>query len=256
MGQEITKMPSVEPTHTVPSAKVPASKKERYRGTVSADDTSKPILQNRIEFVQITKKTSPSDTIGNVKQIPALKLGQGLRKSKIQTLPKTPIRRPNTLYPKSDYHQVRLKFKLEPDEWIKDSGCSRHMTGNKYIFSTYEAINGGNVVYGSNKKSKIIGKGQIYDKKCKVLFSKTGSEILKDGIAIGRGISKNGLYVMKIGNSPKDNLCLTSINDTLTLWHQRLGHANMRLIQSLSSKELVRNLPNYNLKITYVTLAT
>ncbi|GJZ91357.1 retrovirus-related pol polyprotein from transposon TNT 1-94 [Tanacetum coccineum] len=48
---------------------------------------------------------------------------------------------------------------------------------------------------------------------------------------------------MKMGNSPKDALCLTSIDDTSTLWHRRLGHANMRLIQSLSSKELVRNLP-------------
>ncbi|GJR47200.1 hypothetical protein Tco_1315303 [Tanacetum coccineum] len=38
---------------------------------------------------------------------------------------------------------VRLKIKLESDEWIKDSGCSRHMTGNKDLFSTYEAINGG-----------------------------------------------------------------------------------------------------------------
>ncbi|GKC36552.1 retrovirus-related pol polyprotein from transposon TNT 1-94 [Tanacetum coccineum] len=28
-----------------------------------------------------------------------------------------------------------------------------------------------------------------------------------------------------------------------TLWHRRLGHANMHLIQSLASKELVRNLP-------------
>ncbi|GJY21144.1 hypothetical protein Tco_0393710, partial [Tanacetum coccineum] len=55
-------------------------------------------------------------------------------------------------------NEVRLKSKLEPDEWIKDKGCSRHMTGNKYLFSTYEAINGGNVVFGSNTKSKIIGK--------------------------------------------------------------------------------------------------
>ncbi|GJW47323.1 retrovirus-related pol polyprotein from transposon TNT 1-94 [Tanacetum coccineum] len=122
---------------------------------------------------------------------------------------------------------VRLKVKLEPDEWIKDSGCSRHMTGNKDLFSSYKAIDG----------------GQICDKKCKVLFSDTGSEILKDGITIGRGIRKNGLYIMKMGNSPKDSLCLTSIDDTSTLWHRRLGHANMRLIQSLSSKELVRNLP-------------
>ncbi|GJX36466.1 copia protein [Tanacetum coccineum] len=48
---------------------------------------------------------------------------------------------------------------------------------------------------------------------------------------------------MKMGNSSKDSLCLTLIDDTSTLWHRRLGHANMRLIQSLSSKELVRNLP-------------
>ncbi|GJX75960.1 copia protein [Tanacetum coccineum] len=48
---------------------------------------------------------------------------------------------------------------------------------------------------------------------------------------------------MKMGNSLKDTLCLTSIDDTSTLWHRRLGHANMRLLQSLSSKELVRNLP-------------
>ncbi|GJU20660.1 retrovirus-related pol polyprotein from transposon TNT 1-94 [Tanacetum coccineum] len=40
--------------------------------------------------------------------------------------------------------EVHLKVKLELDEWIKDSGCSWHMTGNKDLFSTYEAINGVN----------------------------------------------------------------------------------------------------------------
>nr|GEW14419.1 integrase, catalytic region, zinc finger, CCHC-type, peptidase aspartic, catalytic [Tanacetum cinerariifolium] len=94
--------------------------------------------------------------------------------------------------------------------------------------TTKEAIDGGNVVFGSNAKSKIIRKGQICDKKCKVAFSETGSEILKDGITIGRGIRKNGLYVMKIGNSPKNNLCLTSVDDTSTLWHQSLDHAMSR----------------------------
>ncbi|GKA84924.1 retrovirus-related pol polyprotein from transposon TNT 1-94 [Tanacetum coccineum] len=33
------------------------------------------------------------------------------------------------------------------------------------------------------------------------------------------------------------------IDENSTLWHRRLGHTNMRLIQSLASKELVRNLP-------------
>ncbi|GJX82274.1 putative nucleotidyltransferase, ribonuclease H [Tanacetum coccineum] len=39
-------------------------------------------------------------------------------------------------------NEVRQKVKLEPDEWIKDSGCSRHMTGNKKLFSTYKEIDG------------------------------------------------------------------------------------------------------------------
>ncbi|GJR85788.1 retrovirus-related pol polyprotein from transposon TNT 1-94 [Tanacetum coccineum] len=42
---------------------------------------------------------------------------------------------------------------------------------------------------------------------------------------------------------PKDQICLTTIDENSTLWHRRLGDANMRLIQSLASKDLVRNLP-------------
>ncbi|GJV17418.1 retrovirus-related pol polyprotein from transposon TNT 1-94 [Tanacetum coccineum] len=129
----------------------------------------------------------------------------------------------------------------EDDE--KDSGCSKHMTGNRKLFSTYKAYNGGNVVFGSNLRGNIIGKGQICDNKCKVTFSEHGSEIIRNGKVIGRGIRKKGLYVMKLGNKPKDQICLATIDENSTLWHRRLGHANMRLIQSLASKELVRNLP-------------
>ncbi|GJY70677.1 retrovirus-related pol polyprotein from transposon TNT 1-94 [Tanacetum coccineum] len=85
--------------------------------------------------------------------------------------------------------------------------------------------------------------GKICDNKCRVTFSEHDSEITKDGKVIGRGIRKKGLYVMKLGNKPKDQICLTTIDENSTLWHRRLGHANMRLIQSLASKELVRNLP-------------
>ncbi|GJU04727.1 hypothetical protein Tco_1121157 [Tanacetum coccineum] len=55
-------------------------------------------------------------------------------------------------------NEVCLRTCLEPDEWIKDSGCSKHMTDNKSLFSTYKAYDGGNVVFGSNLKGKIIGK--------------------------------------------------------------------------------------------------
>ncbi|GJX73817.1 retrovirus-related pol polyprotein from transposon TNT 1-94 [Tanacetum coccineum] len=109
-------------------------------------------------------------------------------------------------------NEICLGVDLEPDEWIKDSGCSKHMTG------------------------------KICDNKCRVTFFEHNSEITKDGKVIGRGIRKKGLYVMKLGNEPKDQICLATIDENSTLWHKRLGHANMRLIQSLASKELVRNL--------------
>ncbi|GJU49506.1 retrovirus-related pol polyprotein from transposon TNT 1-94 [Tanacetum coccineum] len=140
-------------------------------------------------------------------------------------------------------NEICLRVDLEPDEWIKDSGCSKHMTGNRKLFSSYKAYNGGNVIFGSNLRGNIIGKGQICDHKCRVTFSEHDSEITKDGKVIGRGIRKKGLYVIKLGNKPKDQICLETIDENSMLWHRRLGHANMRLIQSLASKELVRNLP-------------
>ncbi|GKE32860.1 retrovirus-related pol polyprotein from transposon TNT 1-94, partial [Tanacetum coccineum] len=143
------------------------------------------------------------------------------------------------------------------------------MMGNRKLFSTYKAYNRGNIIFGSNLRGNIIGKGtisndslnignvehvdnlgfnwlsigQICDNKCRVTFSEHDSEITKDGKVIGRGIRKKGLYVMKLGNKPKDKICLVTIDENSTLWHRRLGHANMHLIQSLASKELVRNLP-------------
>ncbi|GKA01267.1 retrovirus-related pol polyprotein from transposon TNT 1-94 [Tanacetum coccineum] len=136
-----------------------------------------------------------------------------------------------------DINQICLGVDLEPDEWIKDSRCSKHMTGKRKLFSTYKAYNGGNVIFGSNLR------GKICDNKCRVTFSEHDSEITKDGKIIGKGIRKKGLYVMKLRNKPKDKICLATIDENSTLWHRRLGHANMRLIQSLASKELVRNLP-------------
>ncbi|GJU42718.1 zf-CCHC domain-containing protein [Tanacetum coccineum] len=47
-------------------------------------------------------------------------------------------------------NEICLGINLEPDEWIKDSGCSKHMTGNRKLFSTYKAYNRGNVIFGSN----------------------------------------------------------------------------------------------------------
>nr|GEX12649.1 retrovirus-related Pol polyprotein from transposon TNT 1-94 [Tanacetum cinerariifolium] len=46
-----------------------------------------------------------------------------------------------------------LRTCLEPDEWIKDSGCSKHMTGNKSLFSTYKSYARG---YSQNSKTYVV----------------------------------------------------------------------------------------------------
>ncbi|GJU59330.1 copia protein [Tanacetum coccineum] len=119
----------------------------------------------------------------------------------------------------------------EDDAKAKDERCLVAQASNEVC---------SNSSYSSDDNSSI---GQICDNKCRVAFSKHDSKITKDGKVIGRGIRKKGLYVMKLGNKPKDKICLATINENSMLWHRRLDHANMRLIQSLASKELVRNLP-------------
>nr|GEY29391.1 hypothetical protein [Tanacetum cinerariifolium] len=63
-----------------PFERNPASVSKGIRATVVADTKLKPSMQSRTNFVQITKKTSPTVAVGNTKQPPNFKLGQGLTK--------------------------------------------------------------------------------------------------------------------------------------------------------------------------------
>nr|GEV29711.1 retrovirus-related Pol polyprotein from transposon TNT 1-94 [Tanacetum cinerariifolium] len=58
-----------------------------------------------------------------------------------------------------DNEKIFLGVDLEPDEWIKDSRCSKQMTGNRKLFLSYKAYNEGIVIFGSNLRGNIIGKG-------------------------------------------------------------------------------------------------
>ncbi|GJW41213.1 hypothetical protein Tco_0067058 [Tanacetum coccineum] len=54
---------------------------------------------------------------------------------------------------------VCLKCDLRPNNWIVDSGCTKHMTGNRRLFTSYKAYDGRHVVFGSNLKGKVVGGG-------------------------------------------------------------------------------------------------
>ncbi|GJY29609.1 hypothetical protein Tco_0405376 [Tanacetum coccineum] len=101
---------------------------------------------------------------------------------------------------------ICLGVNLEPDECIKESRCSKHMTGNRKLFSRYKAYNEGNVIFGSNLCGNIIGKGQICDNKCKVTFSEHDSEITQNGYS-----QNNKAYIIlnKHSRKVKESLNVT-----------------------------------------------
>jgi len=56
-----------------------------------------------------------------------------------------------------DENEVCLREKEKHKSWYLDSGCSRHMTGEKSMFLTLAMKEGGNVKFGGNQYGKIIG---------------------------------------------------------------------------------------------------
>nr|GEX88848.1 retrovirus-related Pol polyprotein from transposon TNT 1-94 [Tanacetum cinerariifolium] len=68
--------------------------------------------------------------------------------------------------------EICLGVNLEPDDWIKDNGCSKHMTGYQKLFSSYKEFNEGNVIFGSNLHGNIIGKD--YEQKKMIIDEQNG----------------------------------------------------------------------------------
>nr|GEY03061.1 retrovirus-related Pol polyprotein from transposon TNT 1-94 [Tanacetum cinerariifolium] len=73
----------------------------------------------------------------------------------------------------NEYDRICLGVDLEPNEWVKDSGCSKHRTDN--------------AEHVDNLRFNLLSVGQICDNECRVSFSKHDSEITKDGKVIGLG---------------------------------------------------------------------
>ncbi|GJT65311.1 retrovirus-related pol polyprotein from transposon TNT 1-94 [Tanacetum coccineum] len=113
------------------------------------------------------------------------------------------------------------------------------MTGNRRLFTLYKAFDGGHVIFGSNLKGKVIGG---------VIFTKVDCTISKISKMLANDHRRNGLYTCKLGDNSKQQIYLASMVDDSMLWHRRLHHANMWLVQNLASNELVRNLPKLSFK--------
>ncbi|GJV34553.1 putative ribonuclease H-like domain-containing protein [Tanacetum coccineum] len=163
---------------------------------------------------------------------------------------------------------------------VIDSGCSRHMTGNKCYLDEYEDYDGGFVSFGDGKgrisrkgkiktgsldfddvyfckelKYNLFSVSQIYDKKNNVLFTDTeclvlssNFKLLDESQVLLRVPRKDNIYSVDLKSVvPTGGLtCLiakATIDESNT-WHRRLGHINFKTMNKLVKGNLVKGLPS------------
>ncbi|GJS92827.1 retrovirus-related pol polyprotein from transposon TNT 1-94 [Tanacetum coccineum] len=201
----------------------------------------------------------------------------------------SPIRRPfnRTTAPRTKFSNQKVNTAKDnsqsalKNKGIVDSGCSRHMTGNKAYLAEYQDYNGGPIAFRGSK-GYITGKGkiktgkldfedvcfvkelqhfnlfsvsQMCDKKNKVLFTDTECLVLSSDFKLPdenqvllRIPRQNNMYSFNLENIvPSGGLaCLIAkaTVDESNKWHRRLGHVNFKNLNKLVKGNLVRGLPS------------
>ena len=89
-----------------------------------------------------------------------------------------------------DKHLAILQAKVRGGNqlWFLDSGCSRHMTGDKSNFLSLTTFDGGRVAFGNSKSGKTVDVGKI---------SKSLSHSI-DNVYLVDGLQHNLLSVSQI----------------------------------------------------------
>jgi len=159
--------------------------------------------------------------------------------------------------------------------WYLDSGCSRHMSGDKDQFLSLVAFDGGSVTFGDNSKGTITGLGkvgktlshaiddvyyveglqhnllsisQLCDKGNRVEFQANLCHIVNSqtGELVCEGTRKHDVYITFLDKIPQDkSICLRAVSDNNQwIWHKRFGHASLTLLNKLKARDLVVGLPN------------
>ncbi|GJR92575.1 heme peroxidase [Tanacetum coccineum] len=103
------------------------------------------------------------------------------------------------------------------DKGVIDSGCSRHMIGNRSYLTDYEEIDGGFIAFGGNSKGgKLLGKCDL-----KIVIIKEVSTCL----------------------------FTKATPDESNLWHRRLGHVNFKTMITSKGKPCIENLIDLKVKV-------
>nr|GEU87021.1 integrase, catalytic region, zinc finger, CCHC-type, peptidase aspartic, catalytic [Tanacetum cinerariifolium] len=157
--------------------------------------------------------------------------------------------------------------------WIIDSGCSKHMTGNRALLTNFVEKFLGTVRFGNNDfamidsygdvviESMTIKKvyyveglghnlfsiGQICDKGLEVAFRKSSCFVRNEhGVDLLTGDRSSNLYTIALNEiALNSSTCLLAkaSSSQSWLWHQRLSYFNFATINNLMKNNLVRGLP-------------
>ncbi|GJT51957.1 putative ribonuclease H-like domain-containing protein [Tanacetum coccineum] len=178
---------------------------------------------------------------------------------------------------------MKMEILLEPTSnklmvvqivlWYLDSGCSKHMTGDRSQLTNFVNKFLGTVKFGNDHVAKILGYGdyqignvtisrvyyveglghnlfsvgQFCDSNLEVAFRQHTCFIRNlEGVDLLTGSRGNNLYTLSLGDMMASSpICLLSkASKTKSwLWHRRLSHLNFGAINHLARHGLVRGLP-------------
>jgi len=175
-------------------------------------------------------------------------------------------------------HIAHTSFRASSrEDWYFDNGCSRHMTSVKNNLEDIRSYSTSFVTFGDRAKGEIlriskltrtglpklddvllvkgltanlISISQLCDQgfkvnltKLKCLVTNEQNEVIMKGTR-----SKDNCYLWLPKVIVESSTCLMSKDDEVKLWHQKLGHLNLRGMKRIMAEEAIRGIPKLQME--------
>nr|GEW03459.1 copia protein [Tanacetum cinerariifolium] len=142
--------------------------------------------------------------------------------------------------------------------WIIDSGCSKHMTGNRALLTNFVEKFLGTVRSGNNDFVVIAGYGDVVIRLEVAFRTSTCFVRNEDGVDLLTGDRSPNLYTIALNEvASNSSTCLLAkaSSSQSWLWHQRLSHLNFAAINNLVINNLVQGLPKMKFEKDHLCFA-
>jgi hypothetical protein len=167
-----------------------------------------------------------------------------------------------------------VNYKTGGSHWVIDSGCTQHMNGNPWMFTSLDenVDEQDKITFGDNSKGNVqrLGKvaisndlsisnvllvaplsfnllsvGQLCDLGLQCLFTPTEVVVSKmdDESVVFKGFRYSNLYLLDFSSEDANlRTCLFTKASLGWLWHRWLAHVGMSTFKKILKKDMVRGL--------------